>query len=145
MNNTELIYLTPGQILQMKIGYSEAAVFTKIAGTWQTVEFKDKWNCYLINERGRTGGAYLPSELGIYENAGIFWLNKQDTQILLPVGFNLEVLQSAYGDSLPDIQQMAEDIDAWKDDRGRDTFKDFINVLYHYEEQDNADTPLTLF
>lgn len=68
-------YLKDGDILELVIGYSEAAIYTKIAGTVQTVKViadQDKAlrSGYIVNIHTLqpTGGAFLLAELGIYSD-----------------------------------------------------------------------------
>ena len=90
-------YIKPNEPAAVQIGFSEAAMFTRIAGTVQVVILKPcsdgrTRGGYILSDTGSiTGGYYLTSELGIYEDQYGFYVNEET-----PQGMKAE----KYGDEL---------------------------------------------
>lgn len=58
-----------GDIVGRKIGYSEAAMATGIAGTKQTVRIINQYCGELVKDGSAISGPYLLCELGFYSDA----------------------------------------------------------------------------
>jgi hypothetical protein len=59
----------PGDIVGRKIGFSEAAMATGIAGTKQTVRIIDQYCGEIVRDGHAVSGPYLLCELGFYSDA----------------------------------------------------------------------------
>lgn len=71
-----------GDTVTLTVGYSEAAMHTRIAGTVQDVLLIGRYCAVLVDDSGRqTSAPYLPSELGIMDEQGQFYYYQNQYQL----------------------------------------------------------------
>lgn len=75
-------YATIGEIYTVNVGWSEAAIFTKISGTIQNVLVISPYCGTLVNEAGaQISAPYLLSELGFFTDATGYYINTPSHEI----------------------------------------------------------------